>query len=77
MTLQRVTLIVAATHMIGCAEAPGDAIKLAPSTLPLGLVAHYSFDEASGMSSWIIRAIVGMPRWLAARGWTMAALAQR
>jgi hypothetical protein len=48
MTTRRLALIVAASHVIGCAEAPGDAIRLAPSTLPLGLVAHYSFDEASG-----------------------------
>ncbi len=50
MTLQRLTLIMAASHVIGCTEAPGDAIRLAPSTLPVGLVAHYSFDEASGTS---------------------------
>lgn len=31
-----------------CGSSPGDAISLAPTTLPLGLVAHYDFDEGSG-----------------------------
>lgn len=45
--LTRSTLVLAVL-IVGCGATPLDAIKVDPANLPLGLVAHWPFDEGSG-----------------------------